>query len=64
LNEWIVLSFNRLTGDYFFNFFTLMVFKLKNGVSDERLGLKIIENENIKAILDSVVKQQQMNQMQ
>jgi DNA mismatch repair protein MutS len=36
-------------------------YKLKNGISSERVGLKIIEKENIKAILESVVKQQQGN---
>ncbi|MFW6309906.1 MAG: hypothetical protein ACOC1D_02280 [Prolixibacteraceae bacterium] len=36
-------------------------YKLKNGISSERVGLKIIEKENIKAILESVVEQQQVN---
>ena len=36
-------------------------YKLKDGISNERVGLKIIEKENIKAILESIVEQQQEN---
>ncbi|MDD2381836.1 MAG: hypothetical protein PHV35_09090 [Mariniphaga sp.] len=36
-------------------------YKLKIGISSERVGLKIIESENIKAILESVIEQQQVN---
>ena len=37
-------------------------FKLKNGISDERIGLLIIKNENILQILDEIVRKQEKKQ--
>ena len=37
-------------------------FKLKEGISEERIGLLIIKNEGIPQILDEIIREQEKRQ--
>ena len=38
-----------------------MIFKLRRGVSKERIGMRIIERENIIGMLNKIVEQQNLH---
>jgi hypothetical protein len=52
----------RCFGSEFINQQPVYDFKLKKGISEERIGLLIIKNEGIPQILDKIIREQEKRQ--